>query len=257
MKNKCIFYSSYITVFISFIAFQVCCSILIQPIQANAQPRDCEYISPIGVKRFTREEQRRHSVNSGQNLLCYAKVRNCLPINPDSDFIPQNENTVMCDVGPCSFHGECMCPTDPRECFRDAIDGRSSSNLDRQRMVKIDDKTSCQSIGPIKAKMFTREEQRHYRFNNNNYLCYSNVQNCRVNDMPLNTDIVICDTASRYCPGGFTGGILCACPTNLNECANDTIDGHSAYIGGSEMIRTDEPSTPPSQRRRPRGRGRD
>ena len=105
MKYKHIFhsYSIIASLIIFLMPFQTSFFILIQPTPLNAQSRVCEYISPIGVKRFTREEQRRHGFNSGQNLLCYAKVRNCLPINPGSDVIPQAESTVMCDVGTCSF----------------------------------------------------------------------------------------------------------------------------------------------------------
>ena len=267
MKNKYIFYSSYITVFISFIAFQIFCSILIQPIQLSAQTRDfisqsrgCRYITPIGLKRFTREEQRERGFNSGQNLLCYARVQNCQPINPGSDVIPITSSLVMCDTGSCSFHSGCMCPTDPMECFRDDIDGRSRYR-NGQRMVRPDEDISCRNVGPMRAKVFTREEQRHHGFSieDNTYLCYSNVRNCRVNGMPVNTDIFICDTAWYDCSIGIAGGILCSCPTNLSECAKDAIDGHSAYTGGREMIQTDEEPSNPRRQRRPsrRGRGRE
>ena len=252
MKTKLI-----VTLIISFVTFQIFCLILIQPYTIYAQSRFCEYISPIGVKRFTRQEQRRHGFNSSQNLLCYAKVRNCQSIPPDSDFIPQTESTVMCDVGPCTRHGECMCPRNPMECFRDPIDGRSRYR-NGQRMIKVDDDVSgCQNRGPIRAKIFTREEQRRHGFNSGNrYLCYSNAQNCRVNGMPVNTNIVICDTAYSPCSIGFVSGILCSCPTNLNECFRDTIDGTNIYLWDTEMIQADEQSYNPGHERRPRRGGR-
>ncbi len=263
MKNKYIFYSSYIsyiTVFISFIAFQIFCSILIQPIQLSAQLsaqlQNCRYITPIGVKRFTREEQRRHGFNSGQNLLCYATVQDCLPINHGSDVIPLNEASVMCDVGPCTYGG-CMCPTDPRECFRDNIDGRNRYR-NGVRMVRVDNNISCQNIGPMRAKIFTREEQRRHGFNiGDTHLCYANVRNCSVNGIPVNTDIFICDIAGYNCSTGIASGKLCPCPTNLNECAKDTLDGHNNYIGGTETIQADEEPSNPRRQRRPRRGGRE
>ena len=239
-----------------FIAFQFFCLILIQPHTTYAQSRACEYITPIGVKRFTIQEQKRHRLNSGQNLLCYARVQDCQSITPGSDVIPRTQSTVMCDVGPCTFHGECMCPTDPMECLRDDIDGRNRYR-NGQNMVRIDDDTSCQSTGPVRAKVFTREEQRRHRFNSGDrYLCYSNVQICHVNNIPIDTDIIICDAAEHRCPRGWGGGVTCSCPTNLNECAKDTIDGNNIYLGSTKRVQADEQPPSPSRQRRPRsGRG--
>ena len=163
----------------------------------------------------------------------------------------------MCDTGVCTYHSECMCPRDPMDCFRDAIDGRSRYREGRQILVKVDDDvSSCQNTSPRKAKVFTREEQRHYGFNSDDrYLCYSNVQDCHVNGVPINTNIVICDTARHRCSTDIANGMLCRCPTNPNECAKDTIDGHSAYLGSTEMVRADEQPPNSDRQRRQRGGG--
>ena len=255
MKKKHLFHLSLIVPTISCITLQVFYLILIQPHTTYAQSRVCEYLTPIGVKRFTREEQRRHGFNSGQNLLCYARVQNCQSTTPGSDAIPRTSSLVMCDTGVCTFHNECMCPRDPMECFRDAIDGRSRYR-NRQRLVRVDDNISCQRTSPIRAKIFSREEQRHYGFNSNDrHLCYANVQNCRMNNTPVNTSIVICDTARYACSVGTSEGVTCPCPTNINECAKDTIDNHSAYLGSTEMVQADEQPSNPNPQSRPRGGG--
>ena len=76
MKKLYTLYSStYITSSsVFFITFQAFYLTLIQPIKLNAQTRICEYISPIGVKRFTRKEQRCHGFRSNHHLCC-AKVQ--------------------------------------------------------------------------------------------------------------------------------------------------------------------------------------
>ena len=146
----------------------------------------------------------------------------------------------------------------PFEQVLNDVSQSSSFNPRHLPNPEIDDEISCQSIGPIQAKRFTREEQRDYGFNSDDYLCYSNVQNCSANGMPINTDIFICDTARNACSTGYAGGVLCPCPINLNECAKDAIDNHGAYIGDHEMIQADddEPSTNSSPQRRPGRRRR-
>ena len=146
---------------------------------------------------------------------------------------------IICDVTSCSNSDrECQCPTDPMECLKDTIDGRSSYT-NGQKMVKIDDEASgCQSTSPIKAKELTIEEKRQYGFKID-YICYSEeVKNCRINGVQIkeNTtatcDVAIIHGRSYYsdspCQKDYVG-VSCACPVGINECVEDKIDGQSMY----------------------------
>ena len=174
---------------------------------------------------------------------------------------------IICDVTSCSnSHRECQCPTDPMECLKDIIDGRSSY-LSKHETVKIDDEaSSCQSTSPIKARELTIEEKKQYGTSNVYHVCYvEQVTNCRINDvLQIGEDaLAICDVAtplgfsyyshSSACFNNFVG-ITCACPVDINECVEDKIDGDNMYSNTRNI--TGEQSHNPNPQRTPRGRGR-
>ena len=92
---------------------------------------------------------------------------------PINNSIPNNVKIAICDVTSCSnSNRECQCPTDPMECLKDTIDGRSSYSNEHET-VKIDDEASgCESTSPIKAREITIEEQRQYGTFNVYHVCY-------------------------------------------------------------------------------------
>ena len=217
-----------------------------------------------------------------EDNLCKIRVTGCKDSSGNAAIPLGVTATASCNIGICDRKNppDCQCPTDPNECANDDHsdgnanyssieyvstprgepdnEGTAESETTSEGEPDEDSNAtvyhSCQKSGDTWVKWSTDARK---------YFCHMRVSGCMVSDRPSHPNIppghhlqANCDTSvcTRSMPP------QCQCPTNPNECANDTEGDRRSNYTDRELIAAERstgyrPSTASPRQGSDRGRG--